>query len=103
MAVYPLPITFTDNGGMSHSHDFCIRKTHTYPLFKVHKLSEQNLFDKIIPPVRMVNTEVGGSTYRLGIFLDFVLQPIVHEYCKGEIVKDSTRILQGVKKNLSIF
>ena len=33
-----------EKAGMSHSHSFCVRKTHVYPLFKVHKLSEQNLF-----------------------------------------------------------
>ena len=79
----------TQNGGMSHSHSFCVRKTHTYPLFKVHKLSEQNILDKVISPVRMVTSGVGGPTFRLGVFIDNLLQPVVKKYCDGELVKDT--------------
>ena len=87
----------TEKGGMSHSHSFCVRKTHTYPLFKVHKLSEQNILDKVIPPVRMVTSGVGGPTYRLGMFIDNLLQPVVKAYCKGEMVKDTTTFLASLK------
>ena len=86
----------TENGGMSHSHSFCVRKTHTYPLFKVHKLSEEMLSDKVIPPVRMVTSGVGGPTYRLGIFIDNLLQPVVKKYCDGEVVKDTTSFLSDL-------
>ena len=86
----------TEKGGMSHSHSFCVRKTHTYPLFKVHKLSEQKLLDKVIPPVRMVTSGVGGPTYRLGIFIDNLLQPVVKKYCDGELVKDTTSFLASL-------
>ena len=88
----------TEKGGMSHSHSFCVRKTYTYPLFKVHKLSEQMLSDKVIPPVRMVTSGVGGPTYRLGIFIDNILQPVVKKYCEGELVKDTTSFLASLLK-----
>ena len=86
----------TDKGGMSHSPSFCVRKTHTYPLFKVHKLSEQMILDRVIPPVRMVTSGVGGPTYRLGIFLDGILKPVVEQYCNGELVKDTTNFLASL-------
>ena len=83
----------TEKGGMSHSHSFCVRKTHTYPLFKIHKLSQQMLLDKVIPPVRMVTSGVGGPTYRLGMFIDNLLQPVVKKYCENELVNDTTCFL----------
>ena len=88
----------TEKGGMSHSPSFCVRKTHTYPLFKVHKLSEKMILDKVIPPVRMVTSGVGGPTYRLGMFLDDLLKPVVEKYCKHEIVKDTTSFLASLLK-----
>ena len=56
------------------------------------------LNSRVIPLVRMVTSGVGGPTYRLGIFLDGLLQPIVEKYCQGEIVKDSTCFLADLKK-----
>ena len=46
----------------------------------------------------MVMSGVSGPTYRLGIFLDGLLQPIVNKYCEGEIVKDSTCFLAELTK-----
>ena len=88
----------TDKGGWSHSPSFCVRKTHTYPLFKVHKLSEKMISDKVIPPVRMVMSGISGPTYRLGIFLDGLLKPVVDKYCSGELVKDTTTFLSCLLK-----
>ena len=45
------------------------------------------LSDKVIPPVRMVTSGVGGSAYRLGIFIDNLLQPVVKKYREGELVR----------------
>ena len=87
----------TEKGGMSHSPSFCTRKSYIYPLFKVHKLSEQMILDKVIPPVRMVTSGVAGPTYRLGIFLDGLLQPVVKKYCEGELMKDTTSFLVSLK------
>ena len=86
----------TEKGGMSHSPSFRVGKPYVYPLFKLHKLTEQMISDKIIPPVRMVTSGVAGPTYRLGIFLDNLLQPVVKRYCAGEIVKDTTSFLASL-------
>ena len=44
----------------------------------------------------MVTSGVGGPTYRLGTFLDHLLKPVVLEYCKHELVKDSTDFIREV-------
>ena len=88
----------TKNGGMSRGHEFVIRKTYMYPLFKLHKLTEDMILMKKIPPTRMVTSGVGGPTYRLGLFLDSLLKPIVQQYCHGEVIKDSTDFLIELQK-----
>ena len=86
----------TEKGGMSHNPSFCVGKPYVYPLFKIHKLSEQQISDKVIPPIRLVTSGVAGPTYRLGIFLDNLLQPVIKKYCAGEIVKDTTTFLSSL-------
>ena len=68
-----------------------------YPLFKIHKLKAHEIESRVIPPTRMVTSGVGGPTYRLGVFLDNLLKPVVQRYCKNELVKDSTSFLQKLK------
>ena len=66
---------------------------------------------RVIPPTRMVTSGVGGPTYRLGLFLDSVLKPVVDVYCKGEVVKDSTDFIKelmrmeksGVSKSMNLI
>ena len=88
----------TKNGGMSRGHEFVTRKTYMYPLFKLHKLNEDDILMKKIPPTRMVTSGVGGPTYRLGSFLDSLLKPIVQQYCRGEVLRDSTDFLIQLQK-----
>ena len=88
----------TEKGGMSHSHDFCMSSPYTYPLFKIHKLSLQEVENKVIPPTRMVTSGIGGPTYRLGVFVENLLKPVVEKYCKNELIKDTTEFISEVEK-----
>ena len=45
----------------------------------------------------MVTSGVGGPTYRLGVFLDTLLKPVVQQYCHKELVKDSADFLVELK------
>ena len=88
----------TKKGGMSRGHEFVVSKPYMYPLFKIHKLSEDDILMKKIPPTRMVTSGVGGPTYRLGVFLDMILKPVVQQYCDQELIKDSADFLIELKK-----
>ena len=88
----------TKRGGTSHGHEFVLKKPHMYLLFKIHKLSEDDIYRKVIPPTRMVTSGVGGPTFRLGTFLDNLLKPIVGEYCNGEVLRDSADFLLELNK-----
>ena len=87
----------TKKGGVSHGREFIVRKPYMYPLFKIHKLNSDQIAAKVIPPTRMVTSGVGGPTYRLGIFLDNLLKPVVERYCKNELVRDTTSFLKKLK------
>ena len=88
----------TKRGGMSHGREFIVGKPHMYPLFKIHKLNQDQILSKVIPPTRMVTSGVGGPTFRLGTFLDTLLKPVVQKYCHNEVVRDSTDFLKELKK-----
>jgi hypothetical protein len=72
-------------------------KPHTYPLFKGHKLSSEDFVNKVIPPTRMVTAAINGPTYRLGLFLNHILQPVMDSYCEGEVVQDTTHFIQEME------
>ena len=64
-----------------------------YPLLKVHKLSEAELFNKKIPPIRFVTDLSKGVTARSDKFLVWNrLGPLARDYCV-DLVKDSTAAL----------
>ena len=49
----------------------------------------------------MVTGATDGPTYRAGILLDILLQPVVGDYCKGEVLKDTTEFLQRLESDKS--
>ena len=49
----------------------------------------------------MVTGATNGPTYRVGILLDTLLQPVVSNYCKGEVLKDTTDFLQKLESDRS--
>lgn len=91
----------TEKGGHSHDHSFYVNAPYIYPLYKIHKLSMQQISEKTKPPTRMVTSAVGGPTYRIGVLLDSVLKPVAESYCKGELVKDTTEFLQVMNASQS--
>ena len=75
---------------------FQVRAPYCYPLFKIHKLDEQKIADKVIPPVRLVTAGTDGPTYRLGFFLENILNPVAARYCDGELVRDTSEFVKFI-------
>ena len=86
----------TEKGGYSHNAAFQVRAPYCYPLFKIHKLDEQKIADKVIPPVRLVTAGTDGPTYRLGVFLENILNPVAARYCDGELVRDTSEFVKFI-------
>ena len=65
-----------------------------YPLLKVHKLSNEELRNKTIPPSRFVTDLSTGVSSRGDKFLIWKwLGPLAREYA-SDLVRDSTQALQ---------
>ena len=54
----------------------------------------------------MVTAAINRPTYRLGMFLNHILQPVSEKYCDGELIKDTTHFIQEIdslKENNSFY
>ena len=83
----------TERLGYSDDPSFQVSSPYIYPLYKLHKLSREQIIDKIIPPACMVTSAVNGPTYPIGILRDNILKHIAVVYCGDELMKDSTDFL----------
>ena len=86
----------TENGGIKQSPVF---KTvpYPYPLFKVHKCTEEQMVNKTIPPLRLVHSTRQGPLYRLEKWCSPYLTDISRDYCKTEFLLDTPNILDYVE------
>ena len=67
---------------------------YAYPLFKVHKLSREDLDNKKIPPNRLVHASKFGPLYRMEKWVSPYLTKISREYCKSEFILDTGDLIQ---------
>ena len=58
-----------DKGNMVHASEFRPEVPYAYPLYKVHKLSQEQIAAKMVPPARLVHATKGGPLYRLEKFV----------------------------------
>ena len=77
------------NGRMKHSPEFQAKDPHVEPLFKLHKLTENEINDKKIPPLRLVSSARNGPLYRLEKWISPHLTTLSQEYLGDEYVRDT--------------
>ena len=103
-----------DKGNMVHAPEIRPEIPYAYPLYKVHKLSQEQIEAKIIPPVRLVHATKGGPLYRLEKFVSPYVTQISRKYCEEEFILDTPDIisqinsynketLKGASRNLQLF
>ena len=54
-----------ENNNLVQAPEFRPSVPYTYPLFKIHKLNDEQLRTKEIPPTRLVHATCEGPLYRL--------------------------------------
>ena len=86
-----------ENNNMMHGHVFKPVVPYVYPLFKIHKLSSQQILDRVTPPTRLIHATREGPLYRLEKWVSPYLTKISRDYCKGEFILDSPDLLSQVK------
>ena len=87
----------TENGGRKQSPVFKSVVPYPYPLFKIHKLSESQITEKVIPPFRLVHSTRQGPLYRLEKWCSPYLTDISRDYCKEEFLLDTPQLLNFVE------
>ena len=85
-------------GNMKHNPEYRPVDPTIYPLFKLHKLSSEQIRDKVVPPARSVNNTKNGPLYRLEKWMSPHLTDISKQYCKDEYIKDTDEFLEDIKK-----
>ena len=83
-------------GNMKHNPEYRPVDPVIYPLFKLHKLSSEQIREKLVPPARFVNSSKNGPLYRLEKWLSPYLTDISRQYCKDEFIKDTEEFLECI-------
>ena len=78
-----------DKGNMVHAPELRPEVPYAYPLYKVHKLSLEQIAAKIVPPARLVHATKGGPLYRLEKFVSPFVTKISRKYCEKEFLLDT--------------
>ena len=73
-----------NNLNMKHAHILKSQSPYAYPLFKVHKLSTDDIKEEKIPPIRLVHASKSGPLYRLEKWVSPTLTKVSRSYCKDE-------------------
>ena len=93
----------TDKGGMKHSPVFRAVTPYPYPLFKLHKLTEDQIATKTVPPLRLVHSTKQGPMYRLEKWCSPYLTNISRDYCREEFLLDTPQLLRDVEQQNRVW
>ena len=85
------------NDNMMHSHVFKYVIPYVYPLFKIHKLSLEQIMEKVIPPIRLVHATREGPIYRLEKWVSPYLTTVSRKYCGEEFLLDTPELIDTIK------
>ena len=87
-----------ENNNLVQSPEFRPTIPYTYPLFKVHKLNEDQLHEKKIPPTRLVHATREGPLYRLEKWTKPYLTDVSRRFCGDEFLLDTPDLLEKIKE-----
>ena len=84
------------NGNMIHAPELRPSVPYAYPLYKVHKLTQDQIEAKTEPPVRLVHATKGGPLYRLEKFVSPYVTKISRKYCEEELLLDTPDFISHI-------
>ena len=85
------------NNNMKHAPEYRAEHPYIYPLFKIHKLNQQEIKNKTIPPCRMVNAAKNGPLYRMEKWISHYLSSASQIYCQNEFLLDTPHLIEFIK------
>ena len=84
----------TSNNHSKQAPEYQPESPYIYPLFKIHKLSGEDIANKKIPPNRLVHASKYGPLYRIEKWASPYLTTISREYCKQEFILDKRHLIE---------
>lgn len=85
------------NNNLMHAHVFKSVVPYVYPLFKLHKLSLEQIQEKTTPPIRLVHATREGPLYRLEKWVSPYLTQVSRAYCEDEFLLDSPDLIAQIQ------
>ena len=85
-----------ENNNLSLNPAYKAEPPYAYPLFKLHKLTENQIREKVVPPYRLVHASKFGPLYRLEKWCSPYLTEISQAYCKAEFLLDTNDLLKQI-------
>ena len=85
-----------DGMNLKHNPEYRAVDPTIYPAFKVHKLTEKEISDKVVPPARFINNAKFGPLYRVEKWCSTDLTKISKQYCKDEYLKDTDDLQEQI-------
>ena len=83
---------------MKHAPEYRTEVPYIYPLFKIHKLDQEQINNKVTPPSRMVNATKHGPLYRIEKWISPYLTKASQNYCKNEFILDTPHLTQLINE-----
>ena len=71
---------------------------YTYPSYKVHKLSKEEIEEKKVPPARLIHASKFSPLYRMEKWCSPYLTKWSRDYCKTEFILDTKHLLNMVNE-----
>ena len=71
---------------------------YAYPLFKLHKLSREDITNKKVPPSCLVHASKYSPLYRMEKWTSPHLTKISREFCKEEFILDAGDLIENMKQ-----
>ncbi|XP_070533837.1 uncharacterized protein [Ptychodera flava] len=78
------------------------KEAYFYILPKIHKLTQDELNNHVIPPGRPICSHINSPCRPTALWLDHILTPVEAKYCGVDLVKDTTEFLAHLEEFNSI-
>ncbi len=87
----------TENNRPKIAPEYQAEHPYAYPLFKIHKLSNSEIKNKVIPPNRLVHASKFGPLYRMEKWASPYLTDISRDFCKEEFILDTGDLIGNLQ------
>ena len=87
----------TENNHSKLAPEYQPESPYVYPLFKIHKLSRDDINNKKVPPNRLVHASKFSPLYRMEKWCSPHLTKISRAYCKEEFILDKRHLVEIFK------